>query len=78
MGTKPIGSYKLANNECVWAVYWVIDMPDLSKATRGVGRFYKGKTRKDLESANLRALAFGKEPDGSKVIYDCVVEKRGS
>lgn len=78
MGTKPIGSYRLTNGESVWAVYWVVDMPDLSSATKGIGRFYKGRGEEDLESDGLRALVFGKEPDGSRVIYDCAVMGKGS
>jgi len=78
MGTKPIGSYRLTNGGSVWAVYWVVDMPDLSSATKGIGRFYKGRSEKDLESDGLRALVFGKEPDGSRVIYDCAVMGKGS
>jgi len=78
MGTKSAGSYKLDNGETVWVVYWFIDMPDLSTTTKGTGRFYKGRTKKDLESDNLRALVFGEAPDGSRVIYDCVVVQKGS
>jgi hypothetical protein len=73
MGTKPIGSYKLTSGESVWAVYWVVDMPDLSSATKGVGKFYKGRSKEDLKSDGLRALIFGKEPDSSRVMYDCAV-----
>lgn len=73
MYTRPIGFYTLTNGELVWAVYWVVDMPDLSPATKGVGRFYKGRSEEDLKSNDLRALVFGKEPDGSRVMYDCAV-----
>jgi len=78
MKTNPVGSYRLANGESVWVVYWVVDMPDLSSATKGVGRFYKGGSEEDLKSDNLRAIVFGKEPDGSRVMYDCVVMGKGS
>lgn len=77
MGTKPIGSYELTSGETVWAVYWVVDMPDLSPATKGAGRFYKGRTHEGLKSDTLRALVFGEEPDGSRVIYDCAVIGKG-
>jgi len=30
MGTQLIGSYHLSSGDSVWAVYWTIDMPDLS------------------------------------------------
>lgn len=77
MGTKLIASYKLPNDQSVWAVYGVVDMPDVSAATRGVGRFFKGRSREDLESDDLRALVFGHEPDGSRAMYDCAVMAKG-
>lgn len=76
MKTTLIGSFTLINGETVWAVYWVIDMPDLSHLGRGVGRFYSRRSEKDLESGGLRALVFGAEPDGSRVMYDCAVQGR--
>lgn len=78
MGTKSVGSYKLENGESVWVIYWVVDMPNLAAATQGTGRFYKGRTKEDLKSDTLRVLVFGKEPDGSRVIYDCAVMGKGS
>lgn len=76
VGTSLIGSIPLESGETVWAVYWVVAIPDLSKASKGIGRFYKGASEKDLEGEGLRALVFGTEPDGSRVIYDCAVEGR--
>lgn len=78
MGTKLIGSYELANDESVWAVYWVVDMPDLSPSTKGIGGFYKDRSQEDLKSDSLRALVFGEESDGSRVMYDCAVKGKGS
>jgi hypothetical protein len=76
MGTSMIGSIPLESGETLWAVYWVVDMPDLSSFGKGVGRFYRGRSKEDLISDGLRALVFGTEPDGSKVIYDCAVQGR--
>lgn len=76
VGTSLIGSIPLESGETVWAVYWTVAMPDLTSATKGTGRFYKGKNRKDLEGKGLRALVFGTEPDGSRVMYDCAVQSR--
>jgi hypothetical protein len=78
MGTTPVGSYKLENGESVRVVYWVVDMPNLATATQGTGRFYRGRSKEDLQSDILRALVFGKEPDGSRVIDDCAVMGKGS
>jgi hypothetical protein len=40
---------------------------------KGQLKFFDGKTFNDLKGEGLRLLAFGDEPDGSKVIYDCKV-----
>jgi hypothetical protein len=74
MNTALIGSIPLANGETVWAVHHVVDLPDLSKLRPNpVGRFYRGASKKDLEGGGIRALAFGEEPDGSRVFYDFAV-----
>ncbi|MEW8074170.1 MAG: hypothetical protein AB2826_27575 [Candidatus Thiodiazotropha sp.] len=75
MGTELIGSFQLNNDDTVWAVSKTIDCPDLSKLGTGTGRFFKGKSKSDLlESGNLRALVFGDNPDGSRIIYDTAVK----
>ncbi len=76
MGTSLIGSIPLENGETVWAVYWVVDMPDFTSLGKGTGRFYKGRSEKDLDSEGLRALGFGTGPDGSRVMYDWPVQGR--
>ena len=73
MGTKLVGYYCLKNGESVWVVYREIDVPDLSKFTKGKGYPYRGRTKEDLNSDDLRMFAFGNSPDGSKVIYDLKV-----
>ena len=73
MGTSLIGSIPLENGETVWAMYWVVDTPDFTSLSDGTGGFYKGRCKKDLASEGLRALVFGTEPDGSRVMYDCAV-----
>jgi hypothetical protein len=40
---------------------------------KGHLKFLDDKTFDDLKGDGLRLLAFGEEPDGSKVIYDCKV-----
>jgi hypothetical protein len=75
MKTECVGSYDLVNDESVWVVYHVIDMPNLSDAIKGKYRFYQGKTKEDLKSNHLRATLFADEPDGSRVMYDCVVRR---
>ena len=71
MGTGLIGSFQLNNGNTVWAVSHEIDAPDFSKLGKGTGHLFKGKTKTDLKNSdNFRALVFGEEPDGSRVIYD--------
>lgn len=74
MGTSLVGSIALENGYRVWAVSWVIEMPDLSRLNKGSGGFYKGRSRADLKDAQMRALVFGNETDGSRVLYDCPVQ----
>jgi len=74
MGTSFIGSFQLESGETIWVVYMVIDMPDLS-AIRGKAQFYRGMGPHDLEGGNLRISVYGHEKDGSRAIYDCVVQK---
>ena len=76
MGTSLIGSFPLENGDTVWAIYWIVDMPDLSRLEDGAGRFYKDKSKEDLNAESLRVIVFGKEPDGSRVIYDCAIKKK--
>lgn len=78
LGTSLVGSFQRENGQIVWAVHWVIDMPDLSSSTKGNLEFYKGRGPEDMESDNMRALVFGKEKDGSRVIYDCAVQRRAT
>lgn len=76
MNTSLVGSVRLQNGETIWAVYWVVGMPDFASFGERTFRFYKGRSEKDLESEGLRMLVFGTEPDGSRVIYDCAVQGR--
>ncbi|MGZ4881877.1 MAG: hypothetical protein ACXV7G_12605, partial [Halobacteriota archaeon] len=85
MGTSFIGSFLLSNGQVVWAVSLFVDMPDASNqlegsnSQKGTNWFIKGKSEKDLlrlKDGGLRSFAFGTEPDGSRVIYDCAVEIR--
>ena len=78
MGTKLVGSYEIATGDTVWVVYQVIDMPDLSSSTNGSSKFYRGRSLDDLKTGKLRAMVFGNEPDGSRVIYDCEMQNKNS
>lgn len=72
MNTSLVGSYTLPSGRSVWVVYWEIPMPQLPTQS-GKAKFFEGKSFEDLKGDGLKLLAFGDEPDGSKVIYDCKV-----
>jgi len=74
MSTSLIGNLELNNGSNIWAVYREVEIPDLSSIGDKRGRFYKGKTKEDLKSNNLRLLTWDIEPDGSIALYDCKVE----
>lgn len=74
MSTELVGSFTLENGETVWAVHRVVEMPNVTNLLPpGVARFYKGASKDDLEGGGIRALVFGKEPDGSRTLYDFAV-----
>ncbi len=52
----------------------IIDLPDFSSMGSGTFQFFTGKSKEDLKSDGLRLIAFGKEEDGSRVMYDCAVK----
>jgi hypothetical protein len=74
MGTSLVGSLQLARGDTAWVVHRVTDLPKSPSLPDGRFRFYRGRGPVDLAGANLRALAFGNEPDGSRVIYDFAVD----
>lgn len=75
MGTQLIGTLPLESGEVLWAVHHVINMPNLGKH-RARPKFYRGRSIEDLKGKRYRLLLFGNEEEGSRVIYDCVVEVR--
>jgi hypothetical protein len=74
MGMQLIGSFVLANGETVWAVWRHMKQPEFKMAKPGVGQFYKGKSQEDLKGADLRAIAFGENEGGHRVMYDTIVQ----
>jgi hypothetical protein len=78
MGTTLVGAYTLPSGNTVQVVWWEIAMPDLGPL-RGAPLFYHGRSMDDLRnSTGVGILLFADEPDGSKVIYDCVAKYRAS
>lgn len=71
MNTRLVGAYVLPSGNSVWVVWWEADMPKMG-TLQGTPRFYRGASMDDLKTERLRMFMFSDEPDGSKVIYDCV------
>ncbi|MFN3322679.1 MAG: hypothetical protein ACK5AZ_04210 [Bryobacteraceae bacterium] len=72
MGTQFVGRLDLDNRDVVWVVTRVTSMPAL-KLSFNRQRFFHGRTSGDVKGPGLRAIVFGSEPDGSRVIYEAVV-----
>jgi hypothetical protein len=76
MGTKLVGSYILANGEAVWIVYRIVNIPNLTFTGSPNSGFFKGHNKEDLSTGNLRAILVSQAQDGSRVMLDCVVQKK--
>jgi hypothetical protein len=74
--TKLVGSYILENGEAVWVVYRIGNIPNLTFTGSPNAGFFKGHNKEDLSTGNLRAILVCQEPDGSRVMLDCVVQKK--
>jgi hypothetical protein len=72
MNTGLVGRFDLDSGHTVWAVHRVTDVPPLN-ATFNRGRYFGKHTKADLKGPGLRALLCGAEPDGSRVMYDMVL-----
>lgn len=74
--TNFVDFFVLSSRETIWIVSHVIDMPSHAPILKRqvTPRFVKGKGPQDIKDKSLRALVFGREPDGSRVIYDCIAQ----
>ena len=65
MGTSLVGSFLLENHTTVWAVYCRIDMPIFEHLSgKYPFKYFKGRSRNDLQGNGLRMMMFGDKPDG--------------
>ncbi len=69
MGTNLVGCFRLLSGETLWVVYTSRPFQYPSHLN-GSGQLFGNKSGKSLDSPNLRAVFFGSEPDGSRVVYD--------
>ena len=73
MGTQLVGQFELDNGDTVWIVTRVDTQPT-SETQLNRARFFHGKTRADVKGPGLRGIAFGAEPDGSRVMCEIVAK----
>jgi hypothetical protein len=78
MGTELIGKLKLDNGNTVWFIYMYTEMPQFPENMSGKMRHSNGKPIEEIKDGNLKAIMFGDNPDGSKVIYDLAYSCNGN
>jgi hypothetical protein len=73
VNTQLVGQFQLDNGDTVWIVTRV-DVQPISETQLNRVRFFHGKTKADVKGPGLRGIAFGAEPDGSRVMYEIVAK----
>ena len=73
METSPVGSFRLATSDIVWIVHRTIPF-QIPPKQQGNPTFFKGVDQSALTKMGLRAICFGDQPDGSRVMYDFPVK----
>lgn len=68
----------LAGGSKLVVVNHEIEMPTMPASASGAVRYFQGKTAADLESNNLRALAFTNDQNGHRIIMDAPIAPRAS
>ena len=75
MHTGFVGQVPLGNGDTCWIVSRVIDMPTLPRTqTFPRGRYFNSRARSDVAGSSLRGMFFSTHSDGSRVIYDLVMQ----
>lgn len=72
MQTALVGRFQIDNGDSVWVVSRVGAQPPQIQVQLNQSRFFHGKTKADAVGPGLRAIAFGEDADGSRVIYEFV------
>lgn len=75
-GTSLVGTIDVAGGGRAWVVYKEVAMPNIDLSKQGPPRYFRGTSAADFVGPNLRAFVFGSEPDGSRTLFDFVVEDR--
>ena len=72
--TSLIGSYALPSGRVVWVVWKEIPMPEIAPIA-GHLRYFAGRSKTDLSSADLRLIAIAETPEGARVLLDGKIER---
>jgi hypothetical protein len=73
MGTSLVGRVSLEGGGGATLVYHIIEMPQQSVSRRGDPKYFAGKSREDLHTAN-RVVAWGQADDGSICFTEAPLE----
>jgi hypothetical protein len=74
MQTELVGKLVLENQEIVWVVHHVVDVPAFNLPASGNPTWFKSGRDVNLADGNIRAILFGNADDGSRFMVDCAVE----
>lgn len=74
MGTDLVGKFSLCNGETVWIVAHETDMPRLRLPENCRARYFGGRTEADLAGPWLRGIVQVAQSDGSRALFDVVVD----
>jgi hypothetical protein len=73
MGTALVGNFSVNDGSRVWVVSRSMPLEEPQWPDRINGKFFKGATAEEFESNDLRALAWGRDPNGAAVFFDAPV-----
>lgn len=72
MGTSPVGCFTLPNEDIIWIVHRLTPIA-IPSPLRGNATLFTGVEAHAPSASGLRAIVFGSEADGSRVMYDVPV-----
>ena len=73
MQTELVGTLVLENQEGVWVVHRVVDVPAFNLPSGSNPLWFKSGRDVNLADGNIRAILFGNSDDGSRFMVDCAV-----
>lgn len=74
MRTELVGKLVLENQETVWVVHRVVDVPAFNLPSASNPTWFKSGRDVNLADGHIRAILFGNCDDGSRFMVDCAVD----